>query len=294
MATGCSFGELHYGYRLGKSTIAYIVRQVCEALWAKLKDKYMPEMSTDKWKEVEKGFQKNAQFPNCIGAIDGKHIRLVQPAHTGSLYFNFKNFFSSLLLAVCDADYCLTYVDIGSYGKSSDSAVFQQSILYKKLSDNSLKLPDKKPISEADPTPLPHVLVGDEAFGIMANVMRPYGGKNLSHVKKVFNYRLSRARRYIECTFGILCNKWRILHRALDVNIDFAEQIIRACTMLHNYVRINDGYSFEDTLYASPLEDMDNQNVPRGTSSSAASTRDKFATYFVSDEGKLQWQDDQI
>ena len=61
----------------------------------------------------------------------------------------------------------MTFVDIGSYGKSSDSAVFQQSILYKKLSDNSLKLSDKKPISEADPTPLPHVLVGDRRIEIL-------------------------------------------------------------------------------------------------------------------------------
>ena len=187
----------------------------------------MPEM-TERWEEVAKGFEKYAHFPNCIGAIDGKHIRIIQTTCTGSLYYNYKFFFSTVLLAVCDANYLFVYVDIGAYGKSSDSAIFTHSLLYKKLVENTLDVPEPKPISTDKTTCLPHVIVGDEAFGIMENVMRPYSGKYLMHKKKIFNYRLSRARRYIECTFGILANKWRIFHKPLNVKIDFAETIIKA------------------------------------------------------------------
>ena len=91
---------------------------------------------------MAKGFEKYANFPNCIGAIDGKHIRLVQPTDTGSFYYNYKTFFSTVLLAVCDANYSFTYVDVGAYGKSSDSAVFHNSLLYKKLVENALDIPE--------------------------------------------------------------------------------------------------------------------------------------------------------
>ena len=38
----------------------------------------MPKMITEKWEEVSEGFTKYANFPNCVGAIDGKHIRIIQ------------------------------------------------------------------------------------------------------------------------------------------------------------------------------------------------------------------------
>jgi hypothetical protein len=53
----------------------------------------------------------------------------------------------------------------------------------------------------------------------------------------------------MECTFGILCNKWRILHRALDVNIEFIDITVKACCILHNYVCKNDGIKFSDNAY---------------------------------------------
>nr|CAH7754653.1 unnamed protein product [Callosobruchus chinensis] len=194
-----------------------------------------------KWLKVASGFEKFSNFPHCICAIDGKHIRLIQPTHTGSLYCNYKHYFSIVLLAVCDANYSFTYIDVGAYGKSSDSAIFK---------DNDL--PEANSLIENNDN-IPHVIVGDEAFGLHDNVMRPYGGHHLSYQQKIFKYRLSRARRYIECTFGILSNKWRILHRPVNVNIDLAENIVKICCILHNFVRSRDGYAYDDTLMVTGL-----------------------------------------
>jgi hypothetical protein len=55
-------------------------------------------------------------------------------------------------------------------------------------------------------------------------MLRPYRGKNVSENKGLFNYQLSRARRFIERSFGILTNKRKIFHRSLNVNIDMALQ----------------------------------------------------------------------
>jgi hypothetical protein len=213
----------------------------------------MPKITTDKWEEVSEGYKQSANFPNCIGSIDGKHIRIIQPSDTGSLHYNYKKYFPTVLLAVCDANYYFIFVDIGGYGKSCDSTAFQESLLYKKLMERSLHIPKPKPLSDLSLTPLPYVFVGDDAFGISEHIMHPYSGKSLTHAKKIFNYRLSRARRFIECTFGIMANKWRIFHRPMNVNIDFAECIIRACCVLHNFVRLKDGYNHEDILYEAPL-----------------------------------------
>ena len=75
-------------------------------------------------------------------------------------------------------------------------------------------------------TPIPHVIVADEAFAMTKHVIRPYARKNLDVKKRVFNYRLSRARRFVECSFGILANKWRVFHTSIQLEHDFVEDIV--------------------------------------------------------------------
>jgi len=254
----------------------------------------MPEPTQEHWLKIAETFLSVTNFPNCIGAIDGKHIRIVKPAHSGSLYYNYKHFFSTVLLAICDANYCFIAVDIGDYGKNSDSSIFKNSIFYQRLIKKELNIPENSSFPEGEESKLPFVIVGDEAFGLSQNVMRPYGGKHLSTQKKVFNYRLSRARRFIECTFGIFSNKWRIFHRPLNVSEEFAEDIIKACVILHNFVRIRDGNTldFEDTLSYEGL--IDEHGSPDNTSGkTATSIREQFADYFMG-AGEVPWQYESI
>ena len=103
------------------------------------------------------------------------------------------------------------------------------------------------------------IIVRDEAFGIMKNVMKPDSWKQLTYRKKIFNYRLSGPRRYIDCTFGIMAIKWCMFLRPL--NIGFAQNIIKACCALHNYVRSRDGYRYENTLHHAPFVGLWEGNV---------------------------------
>jgi len=102
----------------------------------------------------------------------------------------------------------------------------------------------------SDTENFPFVFVGDEAFSLSENVMRPYAGHNLSEKQRIFNYRLCWARRYVECAFGILSNKQRILHTALSVSKVFSKDIVKACVLLHNLVRSKDDYRSEE-IYIS-------------------------------------------
>ncbi|XP_025420197.1 uncharacterized protein LOC112690399 [Sipha flava] len=132
--------------------------------------------------------------------------------------------------------------------KNSDSSTFKNSNFYEKIIKKELSIPEDSVLPEASDFKLPYIIVGDEAFGLSHNIIRP-AGKNLPFKKRVFNYRLSVARRFIECAFGIMSNKWRIFHRPLNVSKPFAENIIKACVLLHNFVRVRDSNSlrFEDT-----------------------------------------------
>lgn len=113
-----------------------------------------------------------------------------------------------------------------------------------------MNIPDDSILPGSSGPSLPYIIVGDEAFGLSQNILRPYAGKNLTIKKRVFNYHLSRACRFIECAFGILSNKWKIFHRPLNGSENFAEDIIKACVILHNFIRLRDEntLTFEDTL----------------------------------------------
>lgn len=70
--------------------------------------------------------------------------------------------------------------------------------------------------------------------------MRPYPGKLITLDKRIFNYRLSRARVVIENAFGILVARWRVLSTKINCFPENAEKIVLATVALHNFIRINE------------------------------------------------------
>ncbi|CAF4935682.1 unnamed protein product [Pieris macdunnoughi] len=211
----------------------------------------MPTPNKEKWINIAEKFYKEANFPNCVGAIDGKHIRITCPPNAGSKYYNYKKYHSIILLAVVDADYCFTFIDVGAPGRE-----------------------------------------GDAAFGLNKNVMRPFSLRNITTPKKIYNYRLSRARRFVEeCAFGILSNKWRIFHSSIMINPLSAKHIIKAACVLHNFVRRRDGYQFEDTIRCD-MEEFDGVQAVGGRSSGIA-VRVSFVEYF-NGPGAVPWQNRMI
>lgn len=264
---------------------------VCCQLWNYFREEFIPTPSQESWLKISENFQIMSNFPHCIGAVDGKHIRVQKFRHSGSMNLNYKHYFSIVLMAVVDSDYKFIYVDIGAYGKDCDSSVFQESVFWKKMKNGTLNIPEPTILRGTDVN-LPFVLVGDEAFALSENLMRPFGGHNLSVSKRVFNYRLTRARRFVECGFGILSNKWRFFHRPINVSKAFAKDIVKAAVILHNIVREKDGFHLNDMYVATNTRGL--QNVPTGTAvrggRHANDTRDQFANYFLSPTGSLPWQ----
>lgn len=105
-----------------------------------------------------------------------------------------------------------------------------------RLNNNLLNLPKDKPFPGLI-EPKPYYFVGDEAFPLQMNLMRPFGGKMLSTEQRIYNYRLSRARRLIENTFGIMVARFRIFHTTIFKKPENVDGIVKACVCLHNYIK---------------------------------------------------------
>ena len=105
LATGDSYNCLATRFYMGVYTVSNIVSHTCQIIWEVMSPVQLKEPNVDEWKRIEKGFSAKWSFPNCIGALDGKHIVIQAPHNSGSLFFNYKGTFSLVLMALVDADY---------------------------------------------------------------------------------------------------------------------------------------------------------------------------------------------
>ena len=139
---GCrrSYAALAVSFRLGISTIRYIIEEVCEAIWKTRAPLHKPLPITELLLATSKEFYLKWNFPNCVGSIDGKHIWLKCPSNSGSIYYNYRHYYSIVLQGLADARYRYIAIDVGAYGKQSDSGVFRHSSLYQLLSSNNFNI----------------------------------------------------------------------------------------------------------------------------------------------------------
>ena len=155
------------------------------------------------------------------------------------IFFNYKKSFSIVWLAPCDASYQFAAVNIGEAGRQSDGGVFANSNLGRSIVNDYFNLPQPKKLYSESEFLFPYVFVGDDAFPMRHNLLKPYSSSNLERVFLIFNYRLSRARRIIENTFGINAARFRIFCRPILSCLETVENITKACVALHNYLMAN-------------------------------------------------------
>ena len=165
LATGESQISLSFSFRIGKSTVSEIIAETCDTVHRVLFPLYVkPPSSNKEWKAISQGFEELWNLLHVIGAIDGKHVRIECPKNLGTLYHNYKSFFSLVLLAICDARYCFTFIDVGQYRNNNDSEVLRNSPIGECFSSNLLQVPAPAIVPGCKYDPLPYFLVVDEIF----------------------------------------------------------------------------------------------------------------------------------
>ena len=132
--------------------------------------------------------ERTANFPQCLGVFDGKHIRVIKPEESGSMLFNYKDFsfcginsHGRYQLPLC------VYVDVGSYGKDCDSTVFRRSTLWTSMQTIVLELTSERPLSGTEGPTVPHLFVRDKGFALNRITLQPFGGSNLSFKNECTN-----------------------------------------------------------------------------------------------------------
>lgn len=159
-------------YHIGESTAYNVIKETCAVLIEVLAPIYLQPPTQEEWIDICNGYLKDWNFPNCVGAVDGKHFWIQAPPNSGSLYYNYKKTFSIVLMAACDHNYKFILVDVGSYGSNNDAGIFSRSEFGKALLNETLNLPRgvaKLPESEIE---APCFFVEDEAFQLTKNMMR--------------------------------------------------------------------------------------------------------------------------
>lgn len=198
---GYTFTSLAYYFARGDNTISKIVGETVVIIWNVLSQIYTPIPDIAGWKKISECFYVLWNLPYCLGALDGKHIRVEKIPDTGSSNFNYKSFHSIVLMACSDADGLFTSIETGYAGRNSDGGIFRASAIKHWVENNRLNIPPPC-ILPTDDNLFPYYFVGDEAFSLLRYLMRPYPQRTLNNVRRVFNYRLSRARKTVECALA--------------------------------------------------------------------------------------------
>jgi hypothetical protein len=73
--------------------------------------------------------KKKKFLQDCIGAIDGTHIRAQIPAKHQRLFRGLKNECTHNIMAICDFDMLFTYVYVGWEGTAKDGRIFRDAVI---------------------------------------------------------------------------------------------------------------------------------------------------------------------
>ena len=157
--------------------VCNVVRETCDGIWNALNEAYLrPPQTKEEWRTVAGEFESMWNFPNCLGALDGKHVAIDCPKNGGSNYYNYKGFHTLVLMAIYDAKYCFTLVNIGGYRRDNDASIFSQSEMGMAFDSGEMELPEAEVV---DKHTLPYVIVSDAIFPLKPWLMKPFPGCNL-------------------------------------------------------------------------------------------------------------------
>ena len=239
------------------------------------------------------------------------------------MYYNYMDYHSIILLALVDAKYRFMFVDVGANGRAGDAGVFRDSTLAHALEQNSLKIPDSMPLPGRTKN-VPFFIVGDDAFPLKPYLMKPYPFRKVNSVnddaalderrkQRIFDYRLSRARRISENAFGILATRFRVFYTAMRLSPKHATTVTLAAIALHNFLMTKRDQAFVPTGYMDQEDRRTGAVIPgewrnvaqqnllddvRITPANrygqrAADIRDEIKEY-VNNEGQVPWQENLV
>lgn len=165
--------------------------------------------------------------------------------------------------------------------------------------DNSINFPPHCPLPGMD-IELPYVILGDGAFALHPNLMKPYPGNHETGTpERIFNQKLSSSRVVVENTFGIMASVFRVFKNPIALDVEKASIVTMTCVLLHNFLRNSstsrniytpegalDTYDNNELVLPGSWRHRDHfgffplQVLPRRTPRNAIEVRSNFTNYF--------------
>ena len=222
---------------IAESTVCSIVIETCQVivniLWNDAVKKQFPSTENEFKKKMEE-FGEEWQFPYAFAGVDGSHLPIKCPnggAQAMKQYFNFKGFYSIVLMALVDAKYRFIWASVGVPRNTHDSTLVQSSELWSRIVEGKV-IPNM--VQEVEGIEIPPLVLGDGAFPLRTWIMKPHGDAVLPDDKRYFNFRHSRARLVTEGAFGRLKSRFRVLFQKCESKKETVKLYGLACVVLHN------------------------------------------------------------
>ncbi|XP_071373093.1 putative nuclease HARBI1 [Centroberyx affinis] len=225
LAHGLSYSVVSRAFQVPKTTVHRVVHQLCGSLVA-IRGQHIRYPAEEDVPAVALGFTElsgSPAFTNCVGALDGCHIRIkTPPGPHGQDYINRKLFASVQMQALCDSYGRFINLFVGYPGSVHDTRVLKNSSLY----------------TAARYPPPGYFIIGDGGYPCIRapiTLLTPYREPLQGRVQERYNRHHARARSVIERAFGMMKTRWRCLFfKALEVHHTFVPDVVTVCAVLHN------------------------------------------------------------
>lgn len=221
LSSGVPFRSLAVRFKLSTRTPGIIINDTCDAIWNELVHCHMPYPTMEQFYKTSQEFEWSYDFPNCIGCIDCKYIRVKDQND---------NDFPTYLQVIVDANCRFTTAEVIT---NDHDKIFSNSDVFYYLESKSYNIPPPVKIPPHDDI-LPFVLLGKKGYPLKQYLLKPYRVRksNNKEEEQLFNDRLTNARYPIDCAFLLLTYKWRCLNTELQK--DCVSKIVKVSCLLHN------------------------------------------------------------
>lgn len=235
LVSGHTYFHVGDRFGLGESTVQELMEEVIQAIITVFGPGYLKWPTGDDLKAVSDGFQRRAGLPNCVGAIDGSHIRIRSPTSREQAidFYNRKGYHSIVLQAVTDCDGCFLDVSCGLPGSANDKRVLRFSSLFQRVQAGCIL---QEPVVSINAGfQLKPYLLGDGGYAMERWLMIPYHIVPSSpdlHV--LYNARHTAGRICVEQAFGLLKGRFSLLEKGIGSSVRWAAKVVHACCILQN------------------------------------------------------------
>ncbi|CAN0122751.1 unnamed protein product [Pylaiella littoralis] len=199
--------------------------------------------TVEEQKDIARAFKQRTGFEGACGAMDGSHIPVPgMESKYQSQYYNYKQFFSVVLLAVVDDRGLFRWICAGAPGSCGDSGIFKWSHFYKQIVDDQ-KLP------EGDRTVIgpSMVILGDSAFQNCEWLLTPIDNPT-NREQRFFNHNHSSSRFVVEHGFGRFKWKYQCCRHRMYYKLSEVPDVVEACVLLYNFILLEEGVGRDEVF----------------------------------------------